>query len=104
MLSQLIDQREHRGWAFLFQAYRVNAIVVFVLSGLPAKTFGLFKIERENGKIAINTLLYLFYGKFLRPKKCLAGLCTYVVECVVLSLAVDVQKNYHHQSLKWHKT
>ncbi|WP_250631565.1 acyltransferase family protein [Rhodoflexus caldus] len=62
-----IDQRGYRRWAFPFQVYGVNAIIVFVLSGVLAETFGLFKVDYEGSRVGINTVLYLFYSKFLSP-------------------------------------
>ncbi len=62
-----IDQRNYRRWAFPFQVYGVNAIIVFVLSGVLAETFGLFKVDYEGRRVGINTVLYLFYSKFLSP-------------------------------------
>jgi predicted acyltransferase len=62
-----IDQRGYRRWAFPFQVYGVNAIIVFVMSGILAETFGLIKVDNETGKVSVNTLLYLFYSKFLSP-------------------------------------
>ncbi|MCU0448897.1 MAG: heparan-alpha-glucosaminide N-acetyltransferase domain-containing protein [Bernardetiaceae bacterium] len=61
----LVDQRGYRTWAFPFRVYGVNALIVFVLSGMLAETFGLFKVGEPPHRVAINYRLYEFYLQFL---------------------------------------
>jgi predicted acyltransferase len=55
----LIDIQGHRKWAFFFEAYGVNAIIVFVMSGLLAKTLALIKVAESPEKdISISSWFY----------------------------------------------
>ncbi len=50
MFYWLIDVKGHRTWATPFVIYGMNAITVFVLSGLIAKTMGLIRWTAEDGQ------------------------------------------------------
>ncbi|MCS7019660.1 MAG: heparan-alpha-glucosaminide N-acetyltransferase domain-containing protein [Cytophagales bacterium] len=63
-----VDQLGYSRWAYPFQVYGVNAIIVFVLSGVLSETLGIFKVTYEGKEVALGTLLYLLYGKFLSAK------------------------------------
>jgi predicted acyltransferase len=45
----LIEIKNYRGWAWPFKVFGVNAITLFVGTGLMAKLMGLWKIPRMNG-------------------------------------------------------
>jgi predicted acyltransferase len=46
----LIDVKPYKKWFFFFEVYGVNALIVFVMSGLLAKTLGLIKIAETAEK------------------------------------------------------
>jgi len=50
-LYWLCDVQGYRAWTGPALTYGVNAILVFCLSALLSRTFGLFKLVRPNGKI-----------------------------------------------------
>ena len=50
-LYWICDVQGHRGWTRPALAYGVNAILVFCLSALLSRTFGLFKLALPGGKI-----------------------------------------------------
>ncbi len=55
----LIDMKEYRRWAKPFVVFGVNAIALFVGTGLMAKLMGLIKVPRPDGaRIALKTWLY----------------------------------------------
>lgn len=55
----LIDMKGYRRWAKPFVVFGVNAITLFVGSGLMAKLMGLIKVPRADGtKIALKTWIY----------------------------------------------
>ncbi len=62
-----IDCLGYRRWAFPFKVYGVNALIVFVMSGILAETFGIFKVGEAPRRVAINHRLYEFYELFLPP-------------------------------------
>ena len=51
LLYWLCDVQGHRRWAGPALAYGVNAILVFVLSALLSRTFGLIKLAGPTGKV-----------------------------------------------------
>jgi predicted acyltransferase len=51
MFYWLIDVKGFRRWATPFAIYGMNAIAVFVLSGVVARTMGLIKVGRSDGTI-----------------------------------------------------
>ena len=59
MFYWLIDVKGYRTWATPFVIYGMNAITVFVLSGLIAKTMGLIRWTTEDGqKYSVWSYLY----------------------------------------------
>jgi predicted acyltransferase len=62
-----VDCLGHRGWAFPFKVYGVNALIVFVMSGLLAETFGIFKVGEVGQRVAVNHRLYEFFALGLPP-------------------------------------
>jgi predicted acyltransferase len=58
-----IDLKGYRKPAFPFKVYGVNALIVFVMSGLLAKLFALIKIHGSS----ITGHLYLFFTTWLSP-------------------------------------
>ncbi|HEU4479421.1 MAG TPA: DUF5009 domain-containing protein [Pyrinomonadaceae bacterium] len=55
----LIDMKSYRRWAKPFIVFGVNAIALFVGSGLMAKLLGLIKVPRADGtRIALKTRIY----------------------------------------------
>jgi predicted acyltransferase len=51
MFYWLIDVKGYKKWALPFNIYGMNAITVFVLSGLLAKTMGLVKVTQDDGTL-----------------------------------------------------
>jgi len=51
MFYWLIDVKGYKKWALPFNIYGMNAITVFVLSGLVAKTMGLIKVTQDDGTL-----------------------------------------------------
>ncbi len=60
MFYWLIDVKGHRAWATPFVIYGMNAITVFVLSGLIAKTMGLIRWDGVDGQ-KMNLWSYLYH-------------------------------------------
>ena len=59
MIYWLVDVKGYKKWAFPFHVYGMNAIAVFVLSGLMAKLLYIIKFTQETGsKISIKGWLY----------------------------------------------
>ncbi|MFZ0062720.1 MAG: heparan-alpha-glucosaminide N-acetyltransferase domain-containing protein, partial [Pyrinomonadaceae bacterium] len=55
----LIDMKGYRRWATPFVVFGVNAITLFVGSGLMARLLGLIKVPRADGtRTALKTLIY----------------------------------------------
>lgn len=55
----LVDMKAYRRWATPFVVFGVNAITLFVGSGLMARLMGLIKVPRADGtRIALKTWLY----------------------------------------------
>lgn len=55
----LIDIKEYRRWAKPFVVFGVNAIALFVGTGLMAKLMGLIKVPRPDGsRVALKTWIY----------------------------------------------
>ena len=55
----LVDMKAYRRWATPFIVFGVNAITLFVGSGLMARLMGLIKVPRADGtRIALKTWLY----------------------------------------------
>jgi predicted acyltransferase len=65
----LIDIKGIKKWALPFTIYGVNAIAVFVLSGLAARLMGLWKISQSDGsKIDAHTFIYqLLFASWAEP-------------------------------------
>ncbi len=51
MFYWLIDVKGYSKWALPFNIYGMNAITVFVLSGLVAKTMGMIKVTQDDGTL-----------------------------------------------------
>jgi predicted acyltransferase len=54
----VIDVRNLKRWAHPFVILGMNAIALFVLSGLIARTLGVIRVRRGDGTIALKTLIY----------------------------------------------
>ncbi len=55
----LIDIKGYRRWALPFRVFGVNALALFVLSGLAARSMNLWKMPRLNGKPGnLQTFIY----------------------------------------------
>ncbi|OGU37724.1 MAG: DUF5009 domain-containing protein [Ignavibacteria bacterium RIFOXYB2_FULL_35_12] len=69
MCYWLIDVRGIKWWTKPFVVYGMNAITVFALSGLVAKTMGIIKVVNEVGeKISLNRYLYeLIFVPYFSP-------------------------------------
>lgn len=66
MCYWLVDLRGYRKWAKPFEVYGMNAIAVYVLSGLAGKASVTWKIMQGDGKeVLIKTFLYNKYFAFL---------------------------------------
>ncbi len=58
-LYWVVDVKKWRGWTYPAVVFGRNAIAVFVLSGLVAKSLLLYKVERADGSVAsLYQLLY----------------------------------------------
>lgn len=64
-LYWLCDVRGYRRWATLAVPFGVNAITVFVGSGLLSRTFGLFKLTLPSG--GVGGLKEWLYGWYIAP-------------------------------------
>jgi predicted acyltransferase len=55
----LVDIKNYRRWALPFRIFGVNALAVFVLSGLMARAMSLWKLPRADGRPGnLQTYLY----------------------------------------------
>ncbi|PRY53342.1 putative acyltransferase [Arcticibacter pallidicorallinus] len=54
----VIDVQGHSRWCKIFVAYGVNAITVFFLSAVIAKTMGMIKLSRNGEEVNLHTWLY----------------------------------------------
>jgi predicted acyltransferase len=79
-----IDVRGQRWWVHPFVVLGSNAIVLFVLSGVIARTLNLIQVPaRAGGTIALKTYLYQsVFVPFAAPKN--ASLCFALANLVVL--------------------
>jgi len=64
MFSWLIDVQGHKKWAMPFVHYGMNAIAVFVLSGVVARCMGLIRFQREDGSV-ISLKNWIFESLFV---------------------------------------
>lgn len=82
MCYWLIDVKGIKWWTKPFVVYGMNAITVFALSGLVAKTMGIIKVTNALGeKISLNKFLYeaIFAPNFSPINASLAWALTYVL-------------------------
>ncbi len=78
----LIDVKGIKWWTKPFVVYGMNAITVFFLSGLVAKTMGIIKVINESGeKVSLNKYLYemIFLPNFSPINASLAWALCYVL-------------------------
>jgi predicted acyltransferase len=55
----LVDIKKYRRWALPFRVFGVNALAVFVLSGLAAQLMNLWKLPRADGRTGnLQTYVY----------------------------------------------
>jgi predicted acyltransferase len=59
----LVDIKNYRRWALPFRIFGVNALIVFVLSGLAARLMSLWKLPRVDGR-AGNLQTYIYEHLF----------------------------------------
>ena len=82
MCYWIIDVKGIKWWTKPFVVYGMNAITVFALSGLVAKTMGIIKVTNDLGeKISLNKYLYqqIFVPYFSPLNASLAWALTYVL-------------------------
>lgn len=82
MCYWLIDVRGIKWWTKPFVVYGMNAIAVFALSGLLAKTMGIIRVTNElNEKISLNRYLYelIFVPLFSPINASLAWAISYIL-------------------------
>jgi predicted acyltransferase len=82
MCYWIIDVKGIKWWTKPFVVYGMNAITVFALSGLVAKTMGIIKVTNELGeKISLNKYLYklIFVPNFSPINASLAWALVYVL-------------------------
>jgi predicted acyltransferase len=82
MCYWIIDVKGIKWWTKPFVVYGMNAITVFALSGLVAKTMGIIKVTNELGeKISLNKYLYelIFVPNFSPINASLSWALTYVL-------------------------
>jgi len=82
MCYWLIDVKGIKWWTKPFVVYGMNAITVFALSGLLAKTMGIIKVTNELGeKVSLNKFLYeqIFVPHFSPINASLAWAICYIL-------------------------
>lgn len=82
MCYWLIDVKGYKWWTKPFVVYGMNAITVFALSGLMAKTMGIIKVTNDLGeKISLNSYLFkTFFAPYFSPiNASLAWAVTYIL-------------------------
>ena len=87
----LIDIKGYRRWAWPFEVFGVNALALFVGTGLMVKLMGLFKVQ---GWIFRN--LFLIVGV---ADQCVAGLCDSVYFVVVVFDVVTLSEAHLYQGV-----
>jgi predicted acyltransferase len=83
----IADVRGHRGWTRPFVVYGRNAIVVFVASGLVAKTLALVKLSTPSG-VAVSLQAWLHRGLFASWLPPCAASLAYAIANVLFWYAV----------------
>lgn len=61
ILYFIIDIKHYQKWAFPFLVYGLNAITVFFLSGMLAKTMNVIKIKQGGEELSLKTFLFQTY-------------------------------------------
>lgn len=82
MCYWLIDVKGYKWWTKPFVVYGMNAIAVFALSGLMAKTMGIIKVANQLGEtISLNRYLYelIFVPLFSPINASLAWAISYIL-------------------------
>ena len=83
----LIDIKQYRRWAKPFVVFGVNAIALFVGTGLMAKLMGLIKVPRDDGsRVALKTWIY--DGLFLSWAQPYQASVLFAIAFVLLWLAL----------------
>ena len=54
----IIDVRGHKKWTQPFVVYGMNAITVFFLSGIVARSLGIIQIPRGDGSISLQRMIF----------------------------------------------
>lgn len=68
LLYWLIDVQGFKKWTSVFVAYGVNAITVFFLSAMIAKTMSIIKVNVNGEAVSSRTWLYqTFFSSWLSP-------------------------------------
>ena len=79
----LIDVRGSRGWTKPCVVLGSNAITLFVVSGLLARTLGIVKIATDGGEVSLGRYIYVtLFAPFAAPKN--ASLLYALANLVVL--------------------
>ncbi|MXV14642.1 acyltransferase family protein [Hufsiella ginkgonis] len=61
LLYWIVDVQGYKKWTTAFVVYGVNAIVVFVASGLLARSMNLYMVQAEGKEVSFKTWLYSSY-------------------------------------------
>jgi predicted acyltransferase len=83
----LVDIKNYRRWALPFRVFGVNALAVFVLSGLTARLMSLWKLPRADGRPG-NLQTYIYEHLFAPWAAPAAGSLLYALLYVLLWLGL----------------
>jgi predicted acyltransferase len=83
----LIDIKNYKRWALPFRIFGVNALAVFVLSGLTARALSLWKVPRADGR-AGNLQTYIYEHLFAPWAAPAAGALLYALLYVLVWLGL----------------
>ncbi|HEV2802237.1 MAG TPA: heparan-alpha-glucosaminide N-acetyltransferase domain-containing protein [Pyrinomonadaceae bacterium] len=85
----LVDIKNYKAWAWPFRVFGMNALAVFVLSGLMARAMSLWKIPRADGRPGnLQTYLYEHLFAPLATASPRAGSLAYALAYVLLWLGL----------------
>ena len=83
----LVDIKNYRRWALPFRIFGVNALAVFVLSGLMARVMNLWKLPRVDGRTG-NLQTYIYEHLFAPWSAPAAGSLLYALVYVLIWLGL----------------
>ncbi len=87
MFYWLIDVKGYKKWAMPFVIYGMNAITVFVLSGVVGRTMGLIKVGMPDGT-ELNLQAYIFQTYFLSIASPINASLLYAISFILVMFLV----------------